>query len=753
MRRRDLLQGQAGAAPPGRGGRRRGRGVDDQGALRVRCDGVHASSAARSACAWRRPPRDPRRSRSPPWRLAHECCVRCCCCVANLGFFAWTQGWLDGVVSAARTATASPSAWRAVPAPTHADPAAGPAARRRPSRASARARRPQACLEAGPFDAAAGAAPAAEAATWPPPGCREGSVGKRRARSAAVGAALWLRVPRAGQQALAGAAVPRARRPRFRPCARALTRGALRRGVRSRVSVGQATPAHPAAPSHAADRPPRRRTRRRPARPRTVDATLLHVEPMLPRLSVTVTHREAAGRRRAQTLAVAASVALAKPSTMPPPSVRVQASRRPWRRGDASAGRAAERDRLPAGGAAATTSMRATTTFARPRPRRRRACPRRRAGVVGAVALQLIAAVRRVARRHRRAVAVVASGGREGPRRGLQQALRTSAGASAGWPTASAPPCRPPAATRSWCRPLMLKLSVQPSSRRPLRAGVGGGDDRVQAGLADADVDAVAGRARRARSPGPRSEKPTLVPAWRSPHRDHARAVGRRAHRPAGAVAGGGDDHRAGGRDAVDHRLVAALQAPAAAQAQVDDAAPGSVGRHAAAPSQPGRPAHGGLDVGVVAVALAEHAHRQHAHAGRAAGHADGRCWSAAPIRLAVWVPCQLLGDSSQPVKLPRPASAAADPVAGVAGVGVAPVAVVGDRGVGDEVVARQQVAAVGRRGSGRGGRSARRCRAPPRPRRGCRWCAPRRLRCRSPRRCRPVRPPRAVARAGTTGR
>jgi hypothetical protein len=97
---------------------------------------------------------------------------------------------------------------------------------------------------------------------------------------------------------------------------------------------------------------------------------------------------------------------------------------------------------------------------------------------------------------------------------------------------------------------VMSKLSVQiepPASGRGvpvLRAG----QDRIQAGLAGRDVDAVAARCAIAIS-GPRSEKPTLVPAWRSPATPIT--PGQLAGVPTGlahAVAGRGDDDGADAR-------------------------------------------------------------------------------------------------------------------------------------------------------------------------------------------------------------
>ena len=127
---------------------------------------------------------------------------------------------------------------------------------------------------------------------------------------------------------------------------------------------------------------------------------------------------------------------------------------------------------------------------------------------------------------------------------------------------------------------------------------------------------------------GPRSEKPTLLPTWRRPPTAmHARAVGRRADGVAGGVAGRGDDDDAGGREP-GHRVPVRCAAGAgAAQAHVDDLGRRRVGRQAEAASSAAcrrrPPTHADQDVGVVAAALAEHAHRQHVDVAADAGDAD----------------------------------------------------------------------------------------------------------------------------------
>ena len=122
------------------------------------------------------------------------------------------------------------------------------------------------------------------------------------------------------------------------------------------------------------------------------------------------------------------------------------------------------------------------------------------------------------------------------------------------------------------------------------------------------------------------------------------------------------------------------------------------IGRHAGN-GEPRSPAHARDDVRVAAAALAEHPHRKHPHAGRRAGHADAvvghrgdqsrdlRAVPRARLRgvrateeLTAWL-CDLR---------------LCHPVAGVGGVAVAAVAVVGHGHVTDHVVSRQQAASHG---------------------------------------------------------
>ena len=162
------------------------------------------------------------------------------------------------------------------------------------------------------------------------------------------------------------------------------------------------------------------------------------------------------------------------------------------------------------------------------------------------------------------------------------------------------------------------------------------------------------------------------------------------------AVAGRGD-HDTTCFDDGSHRVAVGRAAgTCAAQAQVEHARRGGVGRNTRN-AQPGRPAHAGDDVRVEAAALAQHAHRQHAHRAAHAGHAHAVVGQGAD---------QAGGLRAMPRAGFGPAGAALeraadlvdvglrDPVAGVRRIGVTPAAVVGHIHVADHVVTRQQVAA-----------------------------------------------------------
>src|SRR5690606_21897296 len=136
-------------------------------------------------------------------------------------------------------------------------------------------------------------------------------------------------------------------------------------------------------------------------------------------------------------------------------------------------------------------------------------------------------------------------------------------------------------------------------------------------------------------------------------------------------------DGRAAADGTVDCTLHGAAAAARAAQAQVEGFGRIGIGGHAADRATRG-PDHRIGDVGVVAAAAAEHAHRHDLRTVRGAGHALG-------------VVCHRRNRAGDVGAVPA-GGVAAGIVAGVAGVGVAPVAIAADRGRGDEVVAGQHV-------------------------------------------------------------
>src|SRR5690606_8991571 len=103
----------------------------------------------------------------------------------------------------------------------------------------------------------------------------------------------------------------------------------------------------------------------------------------------------------------------------------------------------------------------------------------------------------------------------------------------------------------------------------------------------------------------------------------HAVATGRTVLGGVVGLVACGHDHGGAPRDcAVDRILVGPVAAAAAAEAHVDDLGRVGLGgdaRHRAA----GGPGDGVGDIGKVATALAEHAHRQHLGLVRDTGHAD----------------------------------------------------------------------------------------------------------------------------------
>ena len=142
---------------------------------------------------------------------------------------------------------------------------------------------------------------------------------------------------------------------------------------------------------------------------------------------------------------------------------------------------------------------------------RRRAC-RRRTGR-RAVALQLVDAGPGAWHGYRRRAVGPLSPPLVGNGRAVACNCATCAGAA---PVRRniRPTGRPPAAKRSSCRRDVETVGPAVASG-PRSAAVGGGDDGVPAGVAGADVDAVAAGCGEG-DLGPRSEKPTLVPTWRS---------------------------------------------------------------------------------------------------------------------------------------------------------------------------------------------------------------------------------------------
>ena len=224
---------------------------------------------------------------------------------------------------------------------------------------------------------------------------------------------------------------------------------------------------------------------------------------------------------------------------------------------------------------------------------------------------------------------------------------------------------------------------------RALAAAVDGGQDRVQAG--PAQVDAVAA-GRGNRQFGADIGIADLGADMAQPgHADRARAIGRRLGGQAGRVARRRHHHRADGIGLRNGLALALAAGAAAAQAQVDHPRGRGVERQAGH-CQTSRPADAGHDVGGVAEALAQHAHRQHAQVPARTGHADavvgGRADDAGHLRAVPRTGADFaVGEGGGGTVGGR------DPVARVAGVAVAPVAVVRDRSIADHVVAGQQLA------------------------------------------------------------
>ena len=173
--------------------------------------------------------------------------------------------------------------------------------------------------------------------------------------------------------------------------------------------------------------------------------------------------------------------------------------------------------------------------------------------------------------------------------------------------------------------------------------------------------------------------------------RDHVRAVRRRTHRQP-VVAGGGHHHHALRRHLLEHVDVGRAAGGRRAEAEVDHVGRERVRRHAGH-GDPGGPLQRIQNVRGVAAALAEHAHRQHHHVAADAGHADSvvrrRADQAGRLRA---VP-RAAADVARDATAHHADIGRGDAIARVGRVGVAAAAVVRRAGIGDEVVARQQLA------------------------------------------------------------
>ena len=172
-------------------------------------------------------------------------------------------------------------------------------------------------------------------------------------------------------------------------------------------------------------------------------------------------------------------------------------------------------------------------------------------------------------------------------------------------------------------------------------------------------------------------------------HRHHTATIGGLRHRTR-FIACRGDDHHAAGDDLVDRALIGRGARARAAETEVEDACRVRV-RRDAADAEPGGPAHPGDDVGVVAAALAEHAHRQQPRPPGQAGESGGVVGERTDDpRHARTVPGAVL------LRTFGGGLRRGDPIARIGRIGIAPIAVVRrlERVVAvaaDEIVARQQ--------------------------------------------------------------
>lgn len=205
-------------------------------------------------------------------------------------------------------------------------------------------------------------------------------------------------------------------------------------------------------------------------------------------------------------------------------------------------------------------------------------------------------------------------------------------------------------------------------------AGVEGGQDAL-ARTGNVDAGTIVGEA------GPRTGR------GRGRYCDHIGAVGRHRRGHVGVAVASGDHHGGAAADrAVDRVLVGGRAGAAAAQRHVDDFRRIGIGRHAT-DGAAGGPHDGIGDVGGIAAALAEHAHRDDLGVERRAGHAGAvvghRRHGAGDVGA---VPAGVGRRDA------RAALVGAIPVAFVVRVAVAAAAIARHRSVADEVIAGQDV-------------------------------------------------------------
>ena len=226
--------------------------------------------------------------------------------------------------------------------------------------------------------------------------------------------------------------------------------------------------------------------------------------------------------------------------------------------------------------------------------------------------------------------------------------------------------------------------------KRPERATVAGGQQRVQAG--SGQIHAIAGR-RTDRDLRAQVRVADLGAGMAHPgHGNHVRATRRGADLDA-VIAGGSDDDDATRGDLLEQVHIGLTASGSRTQAQVDDAGRMRIRRHAV-DGYVGGPAQRVLNVRIKATAFAEHAHRQQHHLTADARHADAvvRRRTDQARRLGA-VPAAV-ADVARRVAAPDHADVGSGhAVARVGRIGVAAIRVVGRAGVADEVIAAQQLA------------------------------------------------------------